>query len=143
MIDLHDPKHHTVAIGVLGAAVVGSVLYGVMRLDRLPAVPVYAASESVIDALPFGKRDYVIFQASGAGKLPGELAAAIRKAGDAVQVQDALMMAHAGVVMSPDTPEVHALADALSKAINEPVTVAPGAAGDAVQIGIGPPVIAP
>lgn len=137
-MNIHNPRHHTIAIGVLGAGLVGSMIYGLIRVDQLPLTPVYSISQGDVDKLPFGQHPYAVFGADGAGRLPQELVAALRKAGDAARYDDDLLP-HAGIWVSPDTPEGHDLADAISHLIGEPVKVG-NADGGAYEIGIGRPL---
>lgn len=139
---IHDPRAHTAAIGIGLLGIVALAGFGGEKISSLPLPAAYSISDEALGALPFGTHDYTIFAGTGSGKFPARLAAAIRKSGDAVQMQDALFMSHSGVAVSPDTPEGHALADAMSKAIDEPVTVA-NSDGGAFEIGIGPPVESP
>jgi hypothetical protein len=144
-VDIHDPKTHTAMIGVISTVMVAAIGYGGVAIDTMQSAPpravVMKASHEWPDlasaGIPFGKHPYTIYIAEGAGELPYALEAMIEKSGDEAKT-DSDIIPHEGIWVSPDTPDGHAVADAISKAIGEPVKVG-NADGGAYEIGVGRP----
>jgi hypothetical protein len=133
MIDIHAPKVHSAAIGLIGIAVAG-LGYGVIKAP-LPQPIGYTVSQSDLKALPFGRHEYEVFFTAGAEDFASDLVDAIKANGDAATMEGDLNP-HTGIWVSPDTLDGHKLADALSALIGEPVKVGDSGSGD-MQIGIG------
>ena len=142
MTNIHDPKVHTIAIGLIAA----TMSYGAVQLHNVerpkiiysaPARTSYTFTEDQLEAIPFGHHDYTIYEASNSGETPYAVADYIRRLGNNVAVEGDVLP-HTGIWVSPDTPEGHAVADAISKIIGEPVKVGNDNNG-AFEIGIGHP----
>jgi hypothetical protein len=133
MIDIHAPKVHSAAIGLLALATAG-VGYGVVKAP-IAAPSYYSVSDADLRALPFGKHKYEVFFTAGAEDFADDLVAAIKADGDEASAEGDLNP-HEGIWLSPDTPDGHKLANALSKLIGEPVKVGDSGSGD-IQIGVG------
>lgn len=134
-MDAHDKAHYAIAIALAGAMGAGGY-FGHAQIQRMRPEG-YAISASDLASVPFGHHDYAVFPASGAGALPDALVASIENAGNTVRVEGDLNP-HVGVWVSPDTPEGHAVADALGRVIGEAVKVG-NADGGAFEIGVGRP----
>jgi hypothetical protein len=130
-MNIHDPKIHTAMIGVLATVLAGAIGAGGLELHNMPkpvklsygaASASYALSASQFDTIPFGKHAYLIFAAPNSGDAPDAFADAIERAGGSTKIEGEVAPRE-GIALSPDTPEGHAIADAISKAIGEPVIV--------------------
>lgn len=135
-MDNHHKAHYALA-AVIATAVGGMGYLGHRELQKIKPEG-YSYTTSDLASLPFGHHQYAVFPASGSGSLPEALASAIEGAGNTVRVEGDLLP-HPGIWVSPDTDEGKALADALSKLVNEPVKVG-NADGGAFEIGIGRPL---
>lgn len=72
-----------------------------------------------LKAIPFGPHKYVVLKVPGSGRLADTLKSVIGNG----SIVEQTLYAGEGVWVSPDTPEGHAVANALSAIIHEPVTV--------------------
>lgn len=139
-------NHHKAHYGIAGALALAlgygaAQLHGAASVADLP--PSYRLSAGSLAAVPFGAHDYVVYVAPGSGEAPYAISRAIRGAGGGARTEPD-MIPHEGVWVAPDTPEGRALADAISKAIGEPVAVGNYEAGEKAygtpfQIGVGTP----
>jgi hypothetical protein len=120
-MDNHDPVHY--GLHGLAAIALAGVMFGLSgkpSVDQVSAV--YHADPVALSAIPFEKTGYRVLAGPGSGAFPYLLADAIREKGGSA-VEEAALDGHEGIWLSPDTPASHAIADALSKIIGDPVGV--------------------
>lgn len=141
-MDNHHKVHYITTAALVGGlfSVWGSIGHLTSIQSRVDdAHATYKIDQATLDAIPFGRgRDYTIFISPTSGDFPYFLEDAIARAGDSVKTDGDLLI-HDGIWVSPDTAEGHAIADAISKAIGEPVKVGDADNG-AFEIGVGHPM---
>lgn len=114
-MDNHDIAHYTIAALIAGGlGVTGSQLYK----TAADVQSIYHVAEADLGLVPFGQHKYIIATPSGSGTLPSELKRAI---GNNSTIE--LSLPFNGIWVTPDTDEGHAVANAISALVHEPVEV--------------------